>query len=261
MRSEKFKLISKDSCGQVGIGTLIIFLAMILVASVAAGVLIHTSGDLQQKAQSTGTQATEEISSNLQIIGIEGIRANNGDSNMSDSIDLLRIKTGLNVGSTEVDLSSLVITISDGQVTNDLVYGSNTILYGSEMDGFTGDISNGDLTELLNNTHGVAGPNIASFFTVERMRDEDNSLAASTPVLNSGDIAIIYIGTASSDAVGYTYLGDFNATQAGVSLKDSGLALNSRTAVDIQMTPEKGSQTITTFKVPTLNVKEKYMIR
>lgn len=261
MKSEKLNFIRKDSCGQVGIGTLIIFLAMILVASVAAGVLIQTSGVLQQKAQATGTQATEEITSNLKIIGIEGIRANDGGSNMSDSIDLLKIKTGLSVGTSEVDLSTLIITISDGQVTNDLVYGSNTILYGSQMDGFTGDVTTGDLTALLNNTHAVAGPNIASFFTVERMRDEDNSLAASTPVLNSGDIAIIYIGTASSDSVSYTYLGDFNATESGVSLKDSGLNLNSRTEVDIQITPEKGAQTISTFVIPTLNIDEKYMIR
>lgn len=261
MKSGKFMFMRKDSCGQVGIGTLIIFLAMILVASVAAGVLIQTSGVLQQKAQSTGVQAAEEISSTLEIVGIEGIRAKETGSNMSDSIDLLKMKMGLNVGTSEVDLSTLIITISDGQVTNDLVYGGNTMLYGSEMDGFTGNVNTGDLTALLNNTHEIAGPNVASFFTVERMRDEDNSLAASTPVLNSGDLAIIYIGTASSDAVKYTYLDDFNATAPDTSLKDSGLILNSRTTVDIQITPEKGSQTISTFMIPTLNVNEKYMIR
>lgn len=261
MKSHKFKIMGIGSCGQVGVGTLIIFLAMILIASVAAGVLIHTSGVLQQKAQTTGIQASEEISSNLEIIGIEGIRAMNNSSDMSDSIDLLKIKTGLNVGSSEVDLSTLVISISDGLVTNDLVYGSNTMLYGSEMDGFTGDVRTGNLAELLNNTHEFAGPNIAAFFTVERMRDEDNSLAASTPVLNSGDIAIIYIGTVSSDAVNYTYLGDFNATEPGTSLKDSGLTLNSRTTADIQIIPEKGSQTTSQFTIPTLNVNEKYIIR
>ncbi|SFM95624.1 archaellin/type IV pilin N-terminal domain-containing protein, partial [Methanolobus profundi] len=102
--------LNKNTRAQVGIGTLIIFIAMVLVAAVAAAVLIQTSGTLQQKAQSTGKQATQEVSSNLMVKTIEGVRAKNSATNMSDTIDLLKLKVGLNVGSSPVDVNQVVVS-------------------------------------------------------------------------------------------------------------------------------------------------------
>ena len=121
-----------DCRAQVGIGTLIIFIAMVLVAAVAAAVLIQTSGVLQQKAQTTGKESVGEISSNVAIDSAEGWRSGttasaSDDDTFADTVDRLDLRCSMKVGSEPVDLSQVVITITDGATTNDLRYIDGTL--------------------------------------------------------------------------------------------------------------------------------------
>ncbi|MFA4957003.1 MAG: flagellin [Candidatus Methanoperedens sp.] len=93
--------ILKNNAGDVGIGTLIIFIAMVLVAAVAAAVLIQTSGILQQKAQQTGKEATAEVSSNLKIISVVG-------SNGTGGIITLTILAEISAGGNNLDTNEIM---------------------------------------------------------------------------------------------------------------------------------------------------------
>jgi len=242
------KIFNMDNRAQVGIGTLIIFIAMVLVAAVAAAVLIQTSGTLQQKAQSTGKEATQEVSSNLMVKTIEGVRAKNNTTSMANNVSLLRMKVGLNVGSSPVDLNQVVISITDGTTTNNLIYANNEQTYNAKMANFSStENASANLNKLLTATQTPPGANAKYFFTVEKIRDEDGSFTQEKPVMNTGDLVTLYISTVSSGDTGYSKIGSM-----GVSgLLDSGLVVSPRTSVSIVLTPESGAATTADFVTPS----------
>lgn len=108
-----------NETADVGIGTLIIFIAMVLVAAVAAAVLIQTSGVLQQKAQQTGKEAATEVTSNLNIVSVIG---NLGSSGVLDNFT---IAVQLSSGGQNIDFQSVVIKYIDSSITNTMNYSTN----------------------------------------------------------------------------------------------------------------------------------------
>ena len=270
MKANNKIFMRKNTRAQVGIGTLIIFIAMVLVAAVAAAVLIQTSGVLQQKAQATGKQATQEVSSNLIIKSIEGIRAKNSSTDMSDTIDMLKIRVGLNVGSAPVDVNQVVISITDGTTANNLVYAYNQKSYktatdsNGRMDDFSTTSATDNVKLLLFNETTIDSSdhdNSDHYFTSEKIRDEDTSFSQINPVMNTGDLITVYLATISSDAATakYRYVTSYEAVTdpTNVTLQDSGLNLVPRTTVNIIMTPEAGAATTADFVTPSsYGVKE-----
>lgn len=86
-------MLRKRKQAIMGIGTLIIFIATILVAAVAAGVLISTSGVLQQRALITGQEARKKITNAVEIISITAY-GNKTDESLNNFEILLRLDAG-----------------------------------------------------------------------------------------------------------------------------------------------------------------------
>jgi len=137
--------------GAVGIGTLIIFIAMVLVAAIAAAVIINVSGILQQKAMATGKESIQQVSSNIVIVSIGGFT------------NSLR---------TNVENVSLAITAAAGAGRIDMRY---TIL----------QVGNGVNQTYLNYSSTAAGNGT---YTASEIRDPSNLFTVDTPVIDGSSL-------------------------------------------------------------------------
>ena len=158
-----------DDRGQVGIGTLIVFIAMVLVAAIAAGVLVNTAGFLQATAEDAGQESVDKVTNRIEVVNQHGVVG------ADDDIEELNLTIRLAAGSSAVDMNSTSIKyLSDDQVTT-----------------------------LTNDTDQTPGANKFALYKVEGT-DSDDSFG----VLNSGaDRYVVNINTSkiedrSNQAVG-----------------------------------------------------------
>jgi len=95
----------------VGIGTLIVFIAMVLVAAIAAGVLINTAGFLQTQAEATGQESTSQVSDRLQVVSQSGTFDDNLGNGQIDTLDFVIAQSP---GADNVDLSEVSVELIGG---------------------------------------------------------------------------------------------------------------------------------------------------
>jgi len=95
-----------DDEADVGIGTLIVFIAMVLVAAVAASVIMQTAENLQQRAYAVGKQTIRDVSTGLRVIGVTGYT----DVNKT-KLEYLAIAITPRAGSYDIDLNRTLLYI------------------------------------------------------------------------------------------------------------------------------------------------------
>jgi flagellin FlaB len=158
----------------MGIGAMIIFIAMVLVAGIIAYVIISTGSLLEIQSGSTGTQTIKEVSSGLKVSTIQG-------HNTAGLIDKIVILITPRPGSPDIDLNEVLIELSDSTQKNVMEYSSTYWI-----DGTAG----------LDNLFDVnAFSSVASEFGVIVIVDADGSCAQNNPVVNRGDSVMLALNT------------------------------------------------------------------
>ena len=102
------KTIIKNEEAQAGVGTLIIFIAMVLVAAVAAAVLIQTSGVMQSKSTSTTKEAAAAIGENIGLEAVDGYMVTAGTA----PVNYLNITIKVAAGGSDIDLTKILLKVN-----------------------------------------------------------------------------------------------------------------------------------------------------
>ncbi|MBO4246322.1 flagellin [Halomicrobium sp. IBSBa] len=199
--------------GQVGIGTLIVFIAMVLVAAIAAGVLINTAGFLQTNAEQSGQQSSQQVTNRLQVVDIAGTDiVKDGEGFEVTTVDVTVKRAP---GSGNVDLSTTTAQwVSSG--------GSYNVLSYTAAEGSGG--SSGD----------------AGFIT-STLQDDDGSISNSNALNDQADRAIIRFQTDSVPSSEEE--DDLNGKLVSGDLTEGSSA-------EIRLTTQAGGETTATVVVP-----------
>lgn len=106
----------------MGIGTLIIFIAFILIAAVAAAVIVSNTSDVRNKALETGKATVEEVGTsmtNVQLYAEDGRDAH---------VDYFYYTVKLSSGSFPISFGNAVMTMNLNNISQEYTYGGNGVI-------------------------------------------------------------------------------------------------------------------------------------
>ena len=187
--------------GQVGIGTLIVFIAMVLVAAIAAGVLVNTAGFLQATAEDTGQESVDQVTNRLDVISQHGIVNDSDPENYSATIDELRLAVRMSSGSGEIALQNSTIKYTSETTAANLAYENRSTSDGT-------DVTQQNVSNLADNE-----------FTVEDKNDGGDSY----PVLDEeSDRFEIVINASNVEGAGKTGLDPGESLQLELTTRSGG---------------------------------------
>ena len=130
----------------MGVGTLIIFIALLLVAAIAAGVIIQTAGSLQQQSLATGGAAKADIGTAIRLSAAYGTDGRDG------ALEMLYGVVRLSPGSEPMSFSDVTIIFGTQNHTVRYSFSGNESF---SVNGTTGTFGIEYLQENMHHRYGV----------------------------------------------------------------------------------------------------------
>ena len=125
--------IRENDRAAIGIGTLIVFIALVLVAAIAAAVIIRTSYSLKDQAESTAEGARQEVSGAVKVMSLVGDRDPTGSGTNEATIDTVWFYVSHWSGSRGVNMAEVIITVRTAttlaELTLDTTGGASSTTY------------------------------------------------------------------------------------------------------------------------------------
>ncbi len=179
--SEQVRALREREEGSIGIGAMIVFIALILVAAVASTIIITTAEELQQRAEKTADDTRGEISGKINIV--DAFVKTNG-AGPPEVVESILVIAQLAAGADEVtsNLVTYFITCANGAGDDLVIDTSNiddagaTMLDGSDGDGnaatafSTDELESGDTFKIpitLTNCQPAVGGKLQMLITVD----------------------------------------------------------------------------------------------
>ncbi|MEM4396043.1 MAG: hypothetical protein QXR30_00025 [Candidatus Woesearchaeota archaeon] len=113
---------------EIGIGTLIVFLATILAATIASGTIIRTAGVLQQRSYQVSSSTRDKITSFFEIISIFG----NSRLSENKSIEKLNVYSKLLSSSKKILVKDVYLVLTPFNIV--YCYNENSTFFNREKE-------------------------------------------------------------------------------------------------------------------------------
>ena len=224
--SEEYQTVERNRDeGSIGIGAMIVFIALILVAAVASTIIIKTAEELQQNAEATSDDTRKEISGKISILQVLV------NSSGTTDVNSLVITAKVASGSTDVLVNNVEWLLTCG---DDTVYGVVSGNLGT-------DSSWGEAIT----TTGLGHPDPNAMELDGTRLDADAELTAGTPFKFEIDLDKAIDGDASND----------DETHNGAAGADEGACntvAGAGETLNLKMIVQEGGTTLTELKIESI---------
>jgi archaellin len=222
----------RDTEGSIGIGAMIVFIALILVAAVASTIIIKTAEELQQNAENTSSDTRQQISGKVSV----------SDVYITTTHEALGGATGTH---TDVSTMTVIARVSSGSL----------------------NVQEGDITWYITcKLTFVGGASVGSTFAVVETAVADSLELDGTDIadgaeLTAGTTFKFVITLTSSDTDGDNFIDpdDFGSPTVLGDTPGCNAEAGADSTLELRVVVDGGGETLANLKIPSLTLGKSVM--